>query len=151
MYLLNKIWWYQKNHIEHTKLLVSFMRYSFDCSITLFITFHPELGSYLLRVSSDPALYSSYFWWRDYYTVRTHHETSRQVTTDLASLMTSRMLQAFCDLCQALHDPGREEERIQDLEAWWTGLGGCKSLPPVAKKVNFDKSFWAYRNRDRYD
>ena len=110
------------------------------------ITFHPELGSYLLRVSSDPALYSSYFWWRDYYKVQMWPYSDVRMYP--AFLMTFLMLQAFCDLCQALHDPGRGEESIQDMDAWWTGLGGCKPLPPVAKKVNFNKDFWAYRNRD---
>ena len=58
------------------------------------------------------------------------------------------MFQAFCNLCQALHEPGRGEERIEDLEAWWVGLGACKSMPAADKEVNFDKTFWAYRNRD---
>ena len=55
--------------------------YIFDWCITLKMIFHPELGSYLLRVSSDPALFSSYFWWRDYYTVRTNEDTYNEVST----------------------------------------------------------------------
>ena len=36
--------------------------------------YHPDklysdLGAYLQRVSSDPALYASYFWWRQHYEV----------------------------------------------------------------------------------
>ena len=119
------------------------------------IPFPPELGSYLLRVSSDPALYSSYFWWRDYYTVRTHYQTYNDVRTSPTLPPSPLMIQAFCDLCQALHDQERGEERIEDLDTWWMGgQGFCKPVSPPAsanKKVNFDKSFWAYRNRDSDD
>ena len=115
--------------------------------VTLKIPLPPELGSYLLRVSSDPALYSSYFWWRDYYTVRTHHETYREVRSDPS--LPPLMFQAFCGLCQALHDTGRAEETIEDLQHWWSALGFCKAVAPPASanpKLNFDKSFWTYKH-----
>ena len=122
--------------------------YVYYYNIRLNIPFPPELGSYLLRVSNDAALYSSYFWWRDYYSLVTHHKTYQDVRTAPAFHLPL-LLQAFCDICQALHDPGRGEERIGDLVAWWAGGGGCKKMQKRAKKVNFDSTFWVYRNRDR--
>ena len=32
-----------------------------------------ELANYLNRVDQDDELFASYFWWRDYYTVKVKH------------------------------------------------------------------------------
>ena len=55
--------------------------------------------------------------------------------------------QAYCALCEALHDPDRGEERILDLKAWWAGDKVCKPVHHSTTKGTFDKKFWAYRDK----
>lgn len=73
------------------------------------------LAEYLLQVSSDPALYASYFWWKDFYEVRNSD---------------SDKAQAFCELCAALH-ADRPAKVIADLNAWWVTDSHCQ-LPDLA-------------------
>ena len=65
-------------------------------------------------MASDSALFSSYFWWRDYYTVSHYPAT-------LAS--------ALCKLCFRLHRPAPRPAIIADLHQYWAGGAGCKKPP----------------------
>ena len=55
--------------------------------------------------------------------------------------------QAYCALCEALHDPDRGEERIVDLKAWWAGDKVCRLVQQWRHNGTFDKKFWAYRDK----
>jgi len=71
-----------------------------------------KLARELKEVSEDPALYASYFWWKDFYEVRTRRQ-------DLS--------QAFCSLCQSLHTDSQPKV-YSDLHRWWVKNSHCKKL-----------------------
>jgi len=70
------------------------------------------LARRLMSVLEDDALYASYFWWKDFYQVRTG-------TLDSA--------QAFCDLCEALHK-NTKPQVYSDLHHWWVADSHCRKL-----------------------
>jgi len=71
----------------------------------------PDLATYLHLVYSDPALYSSYFWWRDFYILETRHSFSRNY------------VKLFCDTCRYLH-AGHGPSLVTDLTKEWVE-GSC--------------------------
>ncbi|XP_023320067.1 alpha-(1,3)-fucosyltransferase C [Eurytemora carolleeae] len=73
------------------------------------------LAQYLQKVSEDPALYASYFWWKDFYEVRDRKEDLNQ---------------AFCSLCSALH-VNKEEKVYSNLDNWWINQSRCRKLKLV--------------------
>merc|ERR1712059_82773 len=79
-----------------------------------------ELAAYLVRVGSDPALYSSYFWWRDYYSF-----LNCPPNTDCNM---EKYREGMCGLCQALHDTQKKPEYIEDLKSLWAGRGTCRTV-----------------------
>ena len=70
-----------------------------------------ETAKYLLKVSEDAALFSSYFWWRDYYLPTQSLET-----------------EAWCSLCSALHNDSLGQSVITDLQSWWQQGANCHSI-----------------------
>ena len=65
-------------------------------------------------MASDPALFSSYFWWRDYYTVSHYPAT---------------LAAALCKLCFRLHRPATRPAIIAALHQYWAGGADCKKPP----------------------
>jgi len=70
------------------------------------------LARRLMSVLEDDALYASYFWWKDFYQVRTGMLDSAQ---------------AFCDLCEALHK-NTKPQVYSDLHHWWVADSHCRKL-----------------------
>ena len=71
-----------------------------------------KLSKYLLDVAADDELYASYFWWKEFYEVRTsRHDLS----------------QSFCDLCQSLHHD-QTKKVYTDMTKWWVTQSRCKKL-----------------------
>merc|ERR1712062_746816 len=70
------------------------------------------LAEYLKKVSSDPALYASYFWWKEFYVVRDGKEDLNQ---------------AYCSLCSALHNNSTEKV-YTNLDDWWVKQSRCRKL-----------------------
>jgi len=70
------------------------------------------LAKQLKSVMEDDALYASYFWWKDFYEVRTE-------ALDKA--------QAFCELCRALHKDAKPQV-YSDLHRWWVTESHCKKI-----------------------
>ncbi len=68
-----------------------------------------RLAEHLRSIMADEARYLSFFWWKDHYTVNT------DVKSD-----------AFCRLCQMLHDPKQPVQVRTDLEQWWRYGAHCK-------------------------
>ena len=77
---------------------------------------NPEgLARYLKKIAGDDALYASYFWWKDFYSVGgfSAHDRAR----------------APCKVCELLHQQGEEGAvGYEDLHKWWVGKGNCQSL-----------------------
>ena len=71
-----------------------------------------ETAKYLLKVSEDPELFASYFWWRDYY--RPSQSEGWAV--------------AWCSLCSALHNNSLGQAVITDLQSWWQEEARCHSV-----------------------
>ena len=65
----------------------------------------------MLKVSEDPELFASYFWWRDYY------QPTQSVEAD-----------AWCSLCSALHNNSLGQAVITDLQSWWQEGARCHSV-----------------------
>ena len=75
------------------------------------IIYISETAKYLLKVSEDAALFSSYFWWRDFY----------RPTQSLEAT-------AWCSLCSALHNDSLAPSVITDLQSWWQQGANCHSV-----------------------
>jgi len=71
-----------------------------------------DLANYLKQVAEDDQLFASYFWWRDYYTVKSGWENTRK---------------AYCSMCEALHDSTRKTEVIKDMRKYWEQDAKCRS------------------------
>lgn len=69
-----------------------------------------ELGKYLEKVSSDPSLYASYFWWRKHYEVHT--------------FMGKNWVKYFCDACRYVHT-AKGPRIVEDLKKDWGEGGQC--------------------------
>ena len=79
-------------------------------------------------MASDPALFSSYFWWRDFYRV-----------TGTSAWDRAR---APCSVCSLLHTnthhqvkPGLQLYQlncflqvVEDIRSWWVDQANCSSL-----------------------
>lgn len=72
-----------------------------------------EVANYLHQVYSDPALYSSYFWWRDFYTL------------DASTTFSRTFVKIFCEACRYLH-AGHEPRVVEDLYKEWAE-GSCSN------------------------
>jgi len=76
-----------------------------------------ELATYLHTVDQDDKLFASYFWWRDYYTVK---------------IKKQARIQAWCDLCQNLQHGGVRTPRSLNLTKVLDIKDNCQS-PPFLK------------------
>ena len=72
----------------------------------------PEaLANLLNKIANNDALYASYFWWKDYYSVGGFSPQDRA--------------KAPCTVCQMLHqEEVKEVEVYQDMNRWWVVGGG---------------------------
>ncbi|KAK7479885.1 hypothetical protein BaRGS_00028875 [Batillaria attramentaria] len=82
-----------------------------------------ELVDHILRVSSDRDLYNSYFEWMNHYAV---------VRTPVAN---------WCQICEALHDKGRQPQVYSDLVGWM----GQDSCPMYSVSSSVYNGFGRYR------
>ena len=91
-----------------------------------------EFAEYLVRVSKDTSLFSSYFWWRDYYA---------SPGCDHNVACNSRTYsQAYCSLCEALHSShGEAPDIIEDIHKWWAQEARCKV---ATEETDFGQKFW---------
>jgi len=93
-----------------------------------------ELSDHMKKVGSDPALYASYFWWKDFYQVRTSREDISQV---------------HCDLCSMLHN-NPSKKVYDDLDTWWNlENGNCRtmngtSIPHQVSTSNAPSQLYTY-------
>jgi len=69
-----------------------------------------DAGKYLLKVSEDDKLFSSYFWYRQYYKPDPPQR---------------KFVKSYCDLCSALHDGGEPGSVIEQFDDWWRGEAAC--------------------------
>ncbi|XP_046802714.1 alpha-(1,3)-fucosyltransferase C-like [Lucilia cuprina] len=60
-----------------------------------------DLANYLQYLSDRPEEYMRYFWWRQYYELKSHSP--------------------FCDLCKRLHEPNFyvKTQSYENIEKWW--------------------------------
>ena len=72
------------------------------------------LAAELRRVAADPALFASYFWWRDFYRVEAWPGT---------------LGRALCQLCTRLHSARPPSGVIADLQQFWADQGRCTNPP----------------------
>ena len=97
-----------------TKLDLAFLIHYFIVDLICSL----EFGEYLVRVSQDASLFSSYFWWRDYY--------ASPGCTHPVACHTASYTQAYCSLCEALHSTQGRAGSIQDIYKWWVTDAHCK-------------------------
>ena len=68
-----------------------------------------HLASYLKKLMDNNTEYLSYFWWKEFYEVR------------------SDLLPTYCKLCQMLNDPNQPQKIWHNLSEWWSMRGEhCK-------------------------
>ena len=72
-----------------------------------------EAAKYLIKVSEDDKLYASYFWWRDFYEVRSGPEDRAQ---------------GYCELCRRLNDPDEPDKVYKDMYKWWVRDSHCRKV-----------------------
>ena len=73
-----------------------------------------ELASYLNKVDQDDELFASYFWWRDYYTVKVNISLSCHLIIVIAAHQIKKQsrIQAWCSLCENLHQRDRTSRTV---------------------------------------
>ena len=73
-----------------------------------------ELASYLNKVDQDDELFASYFWWRDYYTVKVNISLSCHLIIVIAAHQIKKQsrIQAWCSLCENLHQRDRTQRTV---------------------------------------
>ena len=69
-----------------------------------------DLVQELLKIASNDELYTSYFWWKEFYEVR----------NGLRDLAT-----AYCDLCAKLNDASQPPKIYNDYYKWWVSDSNC--------------------------
>ena len=95
---------------------------------------YSDLGAYLHRVSSDPALYASYFWWRQHYEVdnigmgRHFVKVDRKKEKNFSFHVSP---QIFCEACRYLHE-NNGPSVVEDLRKEWVEGGKCIQPPVIA-------------------
>ena len=97
---------------------------------------------FLLKVAEDAELYSSYFWWRDYYS---HIQSRRKVRALIICthiFSTEYSLQAWCSLCASLHDAAAPASTVPDLSQWWVHEAQCQHLGERTYKLLWEIQKW---------
>lgn len=69
-----------------------------------------ELAEYLLKLDQNGDMYLSYFWWKQYYTVKYGNDVQHQ---------------AFCRLCDKLHEKDEPTKSYADLHDWQSNCAHC--------------------------
>lgn len=69
-----------------------------------------ELADYLLKLDQNDDMYLSYFWWKQYYTVKYGNDVQHQ---------------AFCRLCDKLHEKNEPAKSYADLHDWQSNRAHC--------------------------
>lgn len=72
-----------------------------------------HLAEYLLKLDRNDDLYLSYFWWKRYYNVK------------FGGAMQD---QAFCHLCDKLHNEDEAVKSYASLQDWWSHAGHCGEI-----------------------
>ena len=81
-----------------------------------------DLANYLKELQDDDAKYAAYFWWKEYYQVR-----------------SMRFELPLCSLCKRLHMAEEPPSSYEDLTSWWWSNGQCKKLNSLlGKEGRFD-------------
>lgn len=70
-----------------------------------------RLARSLKKLDENDELFAEYFWWKDFYQVKMADEDR---------------IQAFCKICQKLHDPNQGESVYSDLNEWWDHKSKCR-------------------------
>ena len=72
-----------------------------------------KMVTYLKALHENDEKYAEYFWWKDFYEIR--------------NTMADRA-QAYCDLCQKLHEPEQKPKVYENMSRWWISESHCKTL-----------------------
>eukprot|EP00092_Neocalanus_flemingeri_P043207 GFUD01047564.1.p1 GENE.GFUD01047564.1~~GFUD01047564.1.p1 ORF type:complete len:427 (-),score=76.54 GFUD01047564.1:62-1342(-) len=80
-----------------------------------------ELADYLKKVNSEPALYASYFWWRQFYQLEYFRDFTRS------------FVKIFCEACRHLHH-GKRPSMVKDLHKEW--MEGQCTQPPIISSLD---------------
>ena len=99
-----------------------------------------EAAMFLLKVAEDPELYSSYFWWKDYYSHVRSRRKVRAYITNIFSIECSP--QAWCSLCASLHDGAGPVSTVPDLSQWWVHEAQCEHLGERTNKLLWELQKW---------
>ena len=84
-----------------------------------------SLAKLLNKIASNDALYASYFWWKQFYSVGGFSPQDRA--------------KAPCTVCQMLHQEKVEQEEVyQDMKRWWVGEANCQGLLYDRKILDLD-------------
>lgn len=68
---------------------------------------------HLKMLMADDAKFAEYFWWKDFYEVRTRIEDRAQ---------------PYCDLCKKLNDANEPPKVYENMQKWWVEDSHCKRL-----------------------
>ena len=91
-----------------------------------------DLADYMIRVAEDDHLFASYFWWKDFYRIADMGDTLKSVGIASKMPLSEKyllyaVLQAYCSLCQALHNDSEKASVITDFKKYWTEEAHCHS------------------------
>ena len=91
-------------------------------------------------MSEDDKLFSSYFWYRQYYKPDPPQRKFVKVSFNIFISISlkffhqivinylrnlQKLFQSYCDLCSALHDGGEPGSVIEQFDDWWRGEAAC--------------------------
>ena len=72
-----------------------------------------KLAKKLTEIDEDDAKFAEFFWWRDFYELRTGPE---------------HRAQPYCELCRRLNDPNEPEKVVKNMYHWWVTDSHCRRL-----------------------
>ncbi len=70
-----------------------------------------KLVERLREINEDDAKFAEYFWWRDFYEIRSKKHDRAQ---------------SYCQLCQRLHNPDEPAKVYDDMYDWWVTDSHCE-------------------------
>lgn len=71
-----------------------------------------DLAAYLRRLMANPSEYAEYFWWKEHYDITFQPKQ-----------------EAFCNVCEKLHNPSEPRSVYEDFEGWWFKDAKCEPFP----------------------
>ena len=99
-----------------------------------------DFALHIQRVSRDPSLFASYFWWKKYYKIEpcNHHIICHKKLFEKVSCLQNSLsphvwhLKAFCSLCSSLHKASNFQNtsptQKHEIKKWWNGADTCKTF-----------------------